>query len=42
MKRYDIYIARLDPVEGSEIGKTRPVVIYELVGLRDGGPDIGP
>jgi len=27
MKRYDIYFARLDPVEGSEIGKTRPVVI---------------
>ena len=27
MKRYDIYFARLNPVEGSEIGKTRPVVI---------------
>lgn len=27
MKRYDIYIARLDPVQGSEMGKTRPVVI---------------
>jgi mRNA interferase MazF len=27
MKRYDICIARLDPVQGSEIGKTRPVVI---------------
>ena len=27
MKRYDICIARLDPVEGSEMGKTRPVVI---------------
>lgn len=27
MKRYDIFFARLDPVEGSEIGKTRPVVI---------------
>ena len=27
MKRYDIHIARLDPVEGSEMGKTRPVVI---------------
>ena len=27
MKRYDIYFARLDPVEGSEIGKTRPCVI---------------
>jgi mRNA interferase MazF len=27
MKCYDIYIARLDPVQGSEMGKTRPVVI---------------
>lgn len=27
MKRYDIYLARLDPVQGSEMGKTRPVVI---------------
>ncbi|HOC01761.1 MAG TPA: type II toxin-antitoxin system PemK/MazF family toxin [Verrucomicrobiota bacterium] len=27
MKRYDICIARLDPVQGSEMGKTRPVVI---------------
>jgi len=27
VKRYDIHFARLDPVQGSEIGKTRPVVI---------------
>lgn len=27
MKRYEVYFARLDPVEGREIGKTRPVVI---------------
>lgn len=27
MKRYEIHWARLDPVEGSEIGKTRPCVI---------------
>ncbi|MBU6399870.1 MAG: type II toxin-antitoxin system PemK/MazF family toxin [Verrucomicrobia bacterium] len=27
VKRYDIYFARLDPVQGSEMGKTRPVVI---------------
>lgn len=27
MKRYDIHWARLDPVEGSEMGKTRPCVI---------------
>jgi mRNA interferase MazF len=27
MKRYEIHWARLDPVEGSEIGKARPCVI---------------
>jgi mRNA interferase MazF len=27
VKRYDIYLARLEPVQGSEMGKTRPVVI---------------
>ena len=27
MKRYEVYLARLDPVEGTEMGKTRPVVI---------------
>ena len=27
MKRYEIYLARLDPVQGTEMGKTRPVVI---------------
>lgn len=27
MKRYEIYWVRLDPVEGSEMGKTRPGVI---------------
>ena len=30
MKQYDIHWARLDPVEGSEIGKTRPVVVVSL------------
>jgi len=30
MKRYEIRWARLDPVEGSEIGKTRPVVIVSM------------
>ncbi|MFN0078299.1 MAG: type II toxin-antitoxin system PemK/MazF family toxin [Prosthecobacter sp.] len=30
MKRYDIHWARLDPTEGSEISKTRPVVIVSL------------
>ena len=28
MKRGEIYDARLEPVEGSEQGGTRPVVIY--------------
>jgi mRNA interferase MazF len=27
VKRYDVYVARLDPVQGAEMGKTRPVVI---------------
>jgi len=30
MKRYDICWANLDPVRGSEIAKTRPVVIVSL------------
>jgi len=30
MKRDEIYWTRLDPVEGSEIGKTRPAVIVSL------------
>lgn len=30
MKRYEIYWARLDPVEGSELGKTRPCIIVSL------------
>lgn len=27
MRRYEIYFARLDPVKGAEMGKTRPAVI---------------
>jgi len=30
MRRDEIYWTRLDPVEGSEIGKTRPAVIVSL------------
>ena len=30
MKRYDIYWATLDPVIGSEMAKTRPVVVVSL------------
>ncbi len=33
MKRYEVYFARLEPVEGSEIGKTRPCVIVSLDAL---------
>src|SRR2546425_13132250 len=35
MKRYEVRWARLDPVEGSEIGKTRPVVIVSMDVLND-------
>ncbi|MSR64875.1 MAG: type II toxin-antitoxin system PemK/MazF family toxin [Verrucomicrobiae bacterium] len=27
MKRFEVWLARLDPAEGSEMSKTRPVVI---------------
>ena len=30
MKRYDIFWATLDPSQGSELAKTRPVVIVSL------------
>jgi mRNA interferase MazF len=30
MRRYEIRWARLDPIEGSEMGKTRPVVIVSM------------
>ena len=30
MKRYEIRWAKLEPVQGSEMGKTRPVVIVSL------------
>lgn len=33
MKRYDIHWAALDPVVGSEIAKTRPVVVVSLDSL---------
>ena len=35
MKRYDILWADLDPVRGSEIAKTRPVVVVSLDVLND-------
>lgn len=40
MKRYDVYYARLDPVEGSEIGKTRPCVIVSLDALNAALPTL--
>ncbi len=35
MKRYDILWAELDPVRGSEIAKTRPVVVVSLDALNE-------
>ena len=40
MKRYEIYYARLEPVEGSEIGKTRPCVIVSLDALNAALPTV--
>ncbi|MBM3834653.1 MAG: type II toxin-antitoxin system PemK/MazF family toxin [Verrucomicrobia bacterium] len=40
MKRYEIYWARLDPVEGSELGKTRPCVIVSLDALNAALPTV--
>ncbi len=33
MKRYEIWWTKLDPTQGSEIGKTRPAVIVSLDAL---------
>jgi mRNA interferase MazF len=33
MNRYDVHLVRLDPVEGSEMSKTRPCVIVSLDAL---------
>ncbi|MDP9177807.1 MAG: type II toxin-antitoxin system PemK/MazF family toxin [Gemmatimonadota bacterium] len=35
MKRYEVRWASLDPVRGSEMAKTRPVVIVSLDALND-------
>ena len=35
MKRYEVRWATLDPVEGSEMAKTRPVVIVSLDALNE-------
>jgi len=40
MKRHEIYWARLDPVEGSELGKTRPCVIVSLDSLNAALPTV--
>jgi mRNA interferase MazF len=40
MKRYEIYWARLDPVKGSELGKTRPCVIVSLDALNAALPTV--
>lgn len=40
MRRYEIYYARLEPVEGSEIGKSRPCVIVSLDALNEALPNV--
>lgn len=35
MKRYELHLATLDPVQGSEMAKTRPVVIVSLDALNE-------
>ncbi len=40
MKRGEIYWIRLDPAEGSEIGKTRPCVIVSMDFLNDALPTV--
>lgn len=35
MKRYDVRWATLDPVEGSKMAKTRPIVIVSLDALNE-------
>ena len=40
MKRYEIRWARLDPAEGAEMAKTRPVVIVSLDELNERLPTV--
>jgi len=40
VKRYEIRWAELDPVRGSEMAKTRPVVIVSLDALNDRGETV--
>lgn len=40
MKRDEIYWAQLDPVQGSELGKTRPCVIVSLDALNASLPTV--
>ena len=35
MKRFEVWLARLDPVEGAEMRKTRPVVIISPDEMND-------
>jgi mRNA interferase MazF len=35
MKRFDVWLTRLDPTEGAEMRKTRPVVIVSPDELND-------
>jgi len=40
VKRSEVYWCRLDPVEGSEMGKTRPCVIVSLDSLNSNLPTV--
>lgn len=40
MKRSDVYWCRLEPVKGSEMGKTRPCVIVSLDSLNEVLPTV--
>lgn len=40
MNRGDLYWVRLDPTEGSEIGKTRPCVVVSLDALNTSLPTV--
>lgn len=41
MKRGDIFLARLDPAEGTEANKTRPVVVVSNNGANDTAQRLG-
>lgn len=38
MKRGEVYDARLDPIEGSDRGGTRPVIVVSREAINDSSP----